>query len=185
MVQSVFYNGTIEVVESEGFLTTEFVFLFTLGAALVGLLGLWFYSRMQHYSKKMKRMPKIEVDPRQTETNMDDWLEVSLDEDSACARVDSIVAWMVVKQVDLRTAEKAGSTFKLCKEELVQVVDRQPVLSYIDELANPGNKLVSQLRDVMELREGLEEVEERIAKGDCDVGMRKRCKTYRVYRFVN
>lgn len=35
-----------------------------------------------------------------------------------------------------------------------------------------------------ELREGLEEVEERFAKGDCDVGMRKRCKTYRVYRFV-
>ena len=55
----------------------------------------------------------------------------------------------MVNQVVLKTAEKAGSTFKLCKEELVQVVDRQPVLSYIDELANPGNKLVSQLRDVM------------------------------------
>lgn len=30
----------------------------------------------------------------------------------------------------------------------------------------------------------MEEVEERLAKGDCDVGMRKRCKTYRLYQFV-
>jgi len=49
--QSVFYNGTIEVVEAGGFLSVESVFLVTLGVALLGLLGLWAYGQIQHFSK--------------------------------------------------------------------------------------------------------------------------------------
>lgn len=49
--QSVFYNGTIEVFESGGFLSIESVFLVTLGAALIGLFGIWAYGQIQHFSK--------------------------------------------------------------------------------------------------------------------------------------
>lgn len=49
--QTVFYNGTIEVVESGGFLTMESVFLITLGIALLVLLGLWVHGRLQNLSK--------------------------------------------------------------------------------------------------------------------------------------
>lgn len=48
---SVFYNGTIEVVESGGFLSVESVFLVTLGIALTGLLGIWVYGQIQNLSK--------------------------------------------------------------------------------------------------------------------------------------
>ncbi|KAK8956398.1 Translocon-associated protein subunit alpha [Platanthera guangdongensis] len=51
LYQSVFYNGTIEVIEASGFLTIESIFLVTLGIALVGLLGLWAYGRIQSLSK--------------------------------------------------------------------------------------------------------------------------------------
>lgn len=118
----------------------------------------------------------------------------------------------VVKQVVLQTDDKIEPIFMLCKEELAQVVDRQPVFSYIDDPGNLDNKLVSQLRDVLvqkaltssgdgtemlkmvrkfqeELREALEDelakARERFAKGDHVVGMRiKKCKTYAVYLFV-
>lgn len=49
--QSTFYNGTIEVVESGGFLSVESVFLVALGAALLILLGLWIQSQIQNLSK--------------------------------------------------------------------------------------------------------------------------------------
>ena len=49
--QSTFYNGTIEVVESGGFLSTETVFLVTLGIALLVLFGLWLHSQIQNLSK--------------------------------------------------------------------------------------------------------------------------------------
>ena len=49
--QSTFYNGTIEVVESGGFLSTESVFLVTLGIALLVLFGLWLQSQIQNLSK--------------------------------------------------------------------------------------------------------------------------------------
>lgn len=49
--QSVFYNGTVEVVESGGFLSIESVFLVTLGAALIGFFGIWAYGQIQHFSK--------------------------------------------------------------------------------------------------------------------------------------
>ncbi|KAJ3691233.1 hypothetical protein LUZ61_020397 [Rhynchospora tenuis] len=74
LYESVFHNGTIEVVESDGFLSIETLFLFTLGAALIGFLGLWLYRQMQQFSKKTKTTPKVEVGTRQTEANMDEWL---------------------------------------------------------------------------------------------------------------
>jgi translocon-associated protein subunit alpha len=49
--QSTFYNGTIEVVESVGFLSIESVFLVTLGVALLVLLGLWIHGQVQNLSK--------------------------------------------------------------------------------------------------------------------------------------
>ncbi|XP_073111542.1 translocon-associated protein subunit alpha isoform X2 [Elaeis guineensis] len=100
--QSVFYNGTIEVVESGGFLSIESVFLVTLGAALVGFFGIWAYGQIQHFSKKQflhqcsgilvskfpytpkfplsnaaktKRASKVEVGTGTTDANMDEWLQ--------------------------------------------------------------------------------------------------------------
>lgn len=49
--QSTFYNGTIEVVESGGFLNIESVFLVTLGIALLVLGGLWIHGQIQNLSK--------------------------------------------------------------------------------------------------------------------------------------
>ncbi|KAJ3691234.1 hypothetical protein LUZ61_020398 [Rhynchospora tenuis] len=117
-----------------------------------------------------------------------------------------------VKQVVLGTAENMHPFFKLYKENLIRVVDRQPVFSYVDDPGNPDNKLISQLRDILvqkafkggedgaealkmvpkyqeELIERLEDevakAREQFAKGDYAVGMRiKKCKTYPVYRFV-
>ncbi|XP_008788635.1 translocon-associated protein subunit alpha [Phoenix dactylifera] len=73
--QSVFYNGTIEVVEAGGFLSIESVFLVTLGVALLGLFGLWAYGQIQQFSKKTKRATKVEVGTRATDANMDEWLQ--------------------------------------------------------------------------------------------------------------
>lgn len=73
--QSVFYNGTIEVVESGGFLSIESVFLVTLGAALIGFFGIWAYGQIQHFSKKTKRVSKVEVGTGTTDANMDEWLQ--------------------------------------------------------------------------------------------------------------
>ncbi|KAJ6799586.1 translocon-associated protein subunit alpha-like isoform X1 [Iris pallida] len=73
--QTVFYNGTIEVVEAGAFLSIESVFLVTLGFALIGLLGLWTYGQIQNFTKKTKRAPKVEVGTRATEANMDEWLQ--------------------------------------------------------------------------------------------------------------
>ncbi|KAL1208208.1 Translocon-associated protein subunit alpha [Cardamine amara subsp. amara] len=71
--QSVFYNGTIEVVESGGLLSGESVFLLTLGIALLLLLGLWAYSQVQRLTKKTKKVSKVEVGTRSTDA--DEWLE--------------------------------------------------------------------------------------------------------------
>lgn len=48
---SIFYNGTIEVVESGGFLSGESVFLITLGIGLLALLGFWVNGQIHHFSK--------------------------------------------------------------------------------------------------------------------------------------
>ncbi|MED6188785.1 hypothetical protein PIB30_089208 [Stylosanthes scabra] len=73
--QNTFFNGTIEVAESGGFLSMESVFLVTLGIALLVLLGLWVHGQIQHLSKKTKRAPKVEVGTRSTDASMDEWLE--------------------------------------------------------------------------------------------------------------
>lgn len=49
--QSTFYNGTIEVSEPGGIFSVESVFLFCLGVALVGLLGIWIRGQVQNLSK--------------------------------------------------------------------------------------------------------------------------------------
>ena len=49
--RSVFYNGTIEVIEASGFASGETIFLVTLGSGLLGLLGMWLYGQFQKLSK--------------------------------------------------------------------------------------------------------------------------------------
>jgi hypothetical protein len=49
--QNTFYNGTIEVVEPGVLFSMESVFLFTLGIALLVLLGIWINGQMQNLSK--------------------------------------------------------------------------------------------------------------------------------------
>lgn len=49
--KSVFYNGTLEVVEASGFVSGETMFLVTLGLGLLGLLGMWVYAQVQRISK--------------------------------------------------------------------------------------------------------------------------------------
>ncbi|KAK7341291.1 hypothetical protein VNO80_24217 [Phaseolus coccineus] len=73
--QSTFFNGTVEVAEAGGFLSMESVFLVTLGAALLVLLGLWIHGQIQHLSKKTKRAPKVEVGTRSTDASTDEWLQ--------------------------------------------------------------------------------------------------------------
>ncbi|KAJ4902691.1 Translocon-associated protein subunit alpha [Raphanus sativus] len=73
--QNVFYNGTIEVVESGGLLSGESVFLITLGIALLLLLGLWAYSQVQRLTKKTKKVSKVEVGTRSVDASLDEWLE--------------------------------------------------------------------------------------------------------------
>ncbi|KAG5526768.1 hypothetical protein RHGRI_032882 [Rhododendron griersonianum] len=76
--QSTFYNGTFEVTEASGPLSVESVFLFFLGIGLVGLLGIWIRSQIQHLSKKTKRQPKVEVGTKTTDASMDEWLQPRL-----------------------------------------------------------------------------------------------------------
>ncbi|KAI5397283.1 hypothetical protein KIW84_063196, partial [Lathyrus oleraceus] len=49
--QNTFYNGTIEVVKPGVLFSMESVFLFTLGTALLVLLGLWINGRIQNLKK--------------------------------------------------------------------------------------------------------------------------------------
>jgi translocon-associated protein subunit alpha len=58
--KSVFYNGTVEVVEASGFVSGETVFLITLGLGLLGLLGMWVYSQVQRLSKVHISIPEYE-----------------------------------------------------------------------------------------------------------------------------
>ncbi|KAK4785597.1 hypothetical protein SAY86_002286 [Trapa natans] len=73
--QTVFYNGTIEVVESGSFLSMESVFLITLGIALLVLLGLWVQGRLQNLSKKTKKAPEVEVGTKTIDSSLDEWLQ--------------------------------------------------------------------------------------------------------------
>ncbi|KAK6121427.1 hypothetical protein DH2020_044829 [Rehmannia glutinosa] len=73
--QSTFYNGTIEVTEVGAMLSVESVFLFCLGVALLGLLGFWIRGQIQNFSKKTKRVSKVEVGTGTTDASMDEWLQ--------------------------------------------------------------------------------------------------------------
>ncbi|PIN06253.1 Translocon-associated complex TRAP, alpha subunit [Handroanthus impetiginosus] len=73
--QSTFYNGTIEVTEEGGLFSVESVFLFCLGVALLGLLGFWIRGQIQQFSKKNKRVTKVEVGTKTTDASMDEWLQ--------------------------------------------------------------------------------------------------------------
>lgn len=73
--QSTFYNSTIEVTEAGGPLSVESVFLFCLGIALLGLLGVWIRSQIEHFSKKTKRATKVETGTKTTDASMDEWLQ--------------------------------------------------------------------------------------------------------------
>lgn len=57
--QSTFYNGTIEVVESGGFISIESVFLVTLGIALLVLFGLWIHGQVKQLSKVLIYLPSF------------------------------------------------------------------------------------------------------------------------------
>eukprot|EP00252_Welwitschia_mirabilis_P011157 TRINITY_DN2508_c0_g1_i1.p1 TRINITY_DN2508_c0_g1~~TRINITY_DN2508_c0_g1_i1.p1 ORF type:complete len:298 (-),score=53.41 TRINITY_DN2508_c0_g1_i1:308-1096(-) len=72
--QSVFYNGTIEVVEAMGFLNGETLSLVALGTALLGLSGLWIYGQIQRFSKKNKKTKKVEVGTRSVDLS-NEWLQ--------------------------------------------------------------------------------------------------------------
>ncbi|KAK9108713.1 hypothetical protein Sjap_016773 [Stephania japonica] len=73
--QSTFYNGTIEVVEANGFLSIESVLLVTFAIALLVLLGLWIHGQVQHLSKKTKKPAKVEVGTGTRDASMDEWLQ--------------------------------------------------------------------------------------------------------------
>ncbi|MQM13738.1 hypothetical protein Taro_046662 [Colocasia esculenta] len=126
----------------------------------------------------------------------------------------------VVKHVVVQAARKTlytaedGSMLesRFCEKELLQVVECQPVFSYIDDPANPSYALLLQLREVLvekslnksedgyavfkripifqeELKKALQEevhrARERFEKGDFLVGHRiRKCRTYPLYRLV-
>jgi hypothetical protein len=49
--RNVFHNGTIDVVEGGSFVKGETIFLSSLGLGLLGLLGMWAYSKVQEFIK--------------------------------------------------------------------------------------------------------------------------------------
>ncbi|XP_074333643.1 translocon-associated protein subunit alpha-like, partial [Apium graveolens] len=73
--QSTFYNGTIGVTEAGGPPSVESVFLFSLGVALLVLLGFWIHTQISHFSKKTMRVQKVEVGTETTDASLDEWLE--------------------------------------------------------------------------------------------------------------
>nr|WHA03737.1 phenylalanine ammonia-lyase 4 [Musa acuminata] len=126
----------------------------------------------------------------------------------------------VVKHVLLQSARKSLyvaedgrlTEARFCEKELIQVAERQPVFSYIDDPANPSYALMLQLREVLvekalegteegmaafkripkfqeelgsALNEEIAKARERFGRGDFIVGSRiKKCRTYPVYNFV-
>ncbi|XP_077236305.1 phenylalanine ammonia-lyase 2-like [Tasmannia lanceolata] len=127
----------------------------------------------------------------------------------------------VVKHVVLQTSRKTLYTAedgtllesRFCEKELSQVIDHQPVFSYIDDPTNPSYSLMLQLREVLiekaleglkedgysvfkripifqqELKEKLEKeiplAREKFDNGDFPIANRiKKCRTYPIYRFV-
>lgn len=77
LYKSVFYNGTVEVVEPSGFVSGETMFLVTLGLGLLGLLGMWAYAQVQKFSKKQRRTTKkVETGTRPgADAASNEWLQ--------------------------------------------------------------------------------------------------------------
>eukprot|EP00250_Pteridium_aquilinum_P031390 c43537_g1_i1 orf=80-853(+) len=73
--RSVFYNGTIEVVEGSGLVRGETLFLATLGFGIFSLLGVWLSGWFQQLSKKTRKTRKVETGTRSAETLNNEWLQ--------------------------------------------------------------------------------------------------------------
>eukprot|EP00246_Nothoceros_aenigmaticus_P016874 TRINITY_DN789_c0_g1_i1.p1 TRINITY_DN789_c0_g1~~TRINITY_DN789_c0_g1_i1.p1 ORF type:complete len:281 (-),score=52.38 TRINITY_DN789_c0_g1_i1:399-1220(-) len=75
--RTVFYNGTVDVAEASGMFSGETLFLFTLGAGLLGLLGMWVYGQAQKLSKKSRRPKKVETGTRSAPADVanNEWLQ--------------------------------------------------------------------------------------------------------------
>ncbi|XP_024521890.1 translocon-associated protein subunit alpha-like [Selaginella moellendorffii] len=72
--KTVFYNGTVEIVESGGFLSGETLFLVTLGLGLMGLLSLWIHGQLQRFSKTRKTKV-VETGTRNADAANNEWLQ--------------------------------------------------------------------------------------------------------------
>ncbi|XP_008791889.1 phenylalanine ammonia-lyase-like [Phoenix dactylifera] len=126
----------------------------------------------------------------------------------------------VVKHSVMQAARKAlfvaedGSLLetRFCEKDLIRVVEKQPVFSYIDDPGNPAYALMLQLREVLvenalegsdagmvmfkripefqeelrqRLREDVGKARERFGNGDFMVENRiKKCRTYPVYKLA-
>ncbi|KAH7436523.1 hypothetical protein KP509_05G024200 [Ceratopteris richardii] len=73
--QSVFYNGSVEVAEADGFVRGETLFLVMLGGGVIVLFGVWVSSRFQKLSKKTRKTKKVESGTRGVDTVDNEWLQ--------------------------------------------------------------------------------------------------------------
>ncbi|KAG0572976.1 hypothetical protein KC19_VG138200, partial [Ceratodon purpureus] len=77
--RNVFHNGTIDVVEGGMFVKGETIFLSSLGLGLLGLVGMWAYTKVQEFIKKQRRSnKKVEIGTRTcSDASSNEWLQVS------------------------------------------------------------------------------------------------------------
>lgn len=75
--QSIFYNGTIEVVEDGPLFRMESVFLSGLLISLIVVLIIYIQNGLRHMTKKTKRATKakVEVGTAAKDASLDEWLE--------------------------------------------------------------------------------------------------------------
>ena len=73
--QSIFYNGTIEVVEDGPLFRMESVFLSGLLIFVIAFLAIYIQNVLKHMTKKTKRAPKVEVGTATKDASHDEWLE--------------------------------------------------------------------------------------------------------------
>ncbi|KAI5061267.1 hypothetical protein GOP47_0023772 [Adiantum capillus-veneris] len=73
--QSVFYNGTVEVAEANGFVRGETLFLIALAFGIIALLGVWLTGRFQKLSRKTRKTKKVETGTRGIDTVDNEWLQ--------------------------------------------------------------------------------------------------------------
>ncbi|XP_013688074.1 translocon-associated protein subunit alpha-like isoform X2 [Brassica napus] len=75
--QSIFYNGTVEVVEDGPLFRMESVFLSGLLISLIVVLIIYIQNGLRHMTKKTKRATKakVEVGTAAKDASLDEWLE--------------------------------------------------------------------------------------------------------------